>query len=48
VSHRRKRRRQPVPDPAVHEDLVQRRFTADAPDRLWCTDVTEPVQINLF
>jgi transposase InsO family protein len=27
--------------PAVHEDLVHRRFTADAPDRLWCTDITE-------
>lgn len=29
------------PNPAVHDDLVQRRFVADAPDRLWCTDVTE-------
>jgi putative transposase len=35
----RKRRKQPVPAP--HEDLVQRRFSADAPNRLWCTDVTE-------
>ena len=26
---------------AVHDDLVQRRFTTDRPDRLWCTDVTE-------
>jgi transposase InsO family protein len=25
----------------VHEDLVQRRFVADAPDRLWLTDITE-------
>ncbi|MEI2809556.1 MAG: IS3 family transposase [Nocardioides sp.] len=29
------------PTPAIHDDLVQRRFVADAPDRLWCTDVTE-------
>ena len=35
----RKRRRRPAP--AVHDDLVQRRFVADAPDRLWCTDITE-------
>jgi putative transposase len=40
ISARRKRHRS-GPLPAVHEDLVQRRFTADAPDRLWCTDVTE-------
>ena len=39
VGGRRKKRRRP--DPAVHDDLVQRRFVADAPDRLWCTDVTE-------
>lgn len=35
----RKRRHRPAP--AVHEDLVQRRFGADRPDRLWCTDITE-------
>ncbi len=35
----RKRRHRPAP--AVHDDLVQRRFVADAPDRLWCTDITE-------
>ena len=29
------------PAEAVHDDLVQRRFVADAPDRLWCTDITE-------
>lgn len=39
VCHRRKRRRGPAP--AVHDDLVKRRFVADAPDRLWCSDVTE-------
>jgi len=25
----------------VHDDLVARRFTAPAPDRLWLTDITE-------
>jgi transposase InsO family protein len=29
------------PGPAVHDDLVQRRFTAPAPDLLWLTDITE-------
>jgi putative transposase len=27
--------------PPVHEDLVQRRFTAETPNRLWLTDITE-------
>ena len=27
--------------PPVHDDLVRRRFVADAPDRLWLTDITE-------
>lgn len=38
VSHRRKtgRRR----DPATHDDLVRRRFSADGPDRVWFTDIT--------
>lgn len=27
--------------PPVHDDLVQRVFTADAPSRLWLTDITE-------
>ena len=27
--------------PPVHDDLVQRQFTADAPNRLWLTDITE-------
>lgn len=40
ISHRRKRARH-HPAPAPHEDLVQRRFVADGPDRLWCTDITE-------
>ena len=40
ISHRRKRGRS-RPLPAPHEDLVRRQFVADAPDRLWATDVTE-------
>src|SRR5579859_2622282 len=38
--HRRhgQRRR---PTPAVHDDLVQRRFVADTPNKLWLTDITE-------
>jgi transposase InsO family protein len=39
IAHRHKRRHRP--EPAVHQDLVQRRFTANGPDRLWCTDITE-------
>jgi putative transposase len=39
ISHRHKRRRRPAE--AVHEDTVQRKFVADGPDRLWCTDITE-------
>ena len=27
--------------PPVHDDLVARQFTADAPDRTWLTDITE-------
>lgn len=27
--------------PPVHDDLVKRVFTADAPNRLWLTDITE-------
>jgi len=27
--------------PPVHDDLVQRAFVADAPNRLWLTDITE-------
>lgn len=38
--HRRKFRRG-RPHPAVHADLVKRDFTADAPDRLWVTDITQ-------
>jgi transposase InsO family protein len=38
--HRRRSKRS-RPAPAVHDDLVQRRFQADAPNRLWLTDITE-------
>jgi putative transposase len=27
--------------PPVHDDLVRRQFTADGPDQLWLTDITE-------
>ncbi|MFC3241733.1 IS3 family transposase [Gordonia humi] len=30
-----------TPGPPVHDDLVERNFTADAPDQLWFTDITE-------
>lgn len=39
ICHRRKRGHKPMP--ATHEDLVQRRFTASGPDRLWFTDITQ-------
>src|SRR5699024_7389548 len=35
ISHRNKRRHH-RPERAVHEDLVQRKFTAAGPDLLWC------------
>lgn len=37
----RRRGKHHRPAPAVHDDLVRRRFVADAPDRLWLTDITE-------
>jgi putative transposase len=37
----RRRRNHARPLPPVHDDLVQRRFVAEAPDRLWLTDITE-------
>jgi putative transposase len=39
ICHRPKGRHKPAP--AVHDDLVGRRFAADGPNRLWCTDITE-------
>ncbi|AEI10782.1 IS3 family transposase [Cellulomonas gilvus] len=40
ICHQRKRGRH-RPAPAPHEDLVRRRFVAEEPNRLWCTDITE-------
>lgn len=40
ICHRRKHGRD-RPLPAPHDDLVQRRFVAEAPDQLWATDITE-------
>ncbi len=37
----RRRGKRARPAPAVHDDLVRRRFVADAPNRLWVTDITE-------
>jgi transposase InsO family protein len=39
IAHRPKKRHRPAA--AVHDDLVQRKFVAEGPDRLWCTDITE-------
>ena len=39
IYRRHGKRRRPMP--AVHDDLVRRRFVADAPNRLWLTDITE-------
>jgi putative transposase len=36
-----KRRKHAKPGPPVHDDLVRRNFTADAPNRLWLADITE-------
>ena len=40
VAHQRKHRRMGRL-PATHDDLVQRQFTADGPDRVWFTDITQ-------
>ena len=37
----RRRWRRASPAVPVHDDLVRRRFVAEAPDRLWLTDITE-------
>lgn len=38
---RRRRGKGTKPGPPVHDDHVQRVFAADAPNRLWLTDITE-------
>jgi transposase InsO family protein len=37
----RRRAKRGCPVAPVHNDLVRRRFVAEAPDRLWLTDITE-------
>lgn len=39
VSHRRKARHRPVT--ATHDDLVRRKFSAEGPDQIWFTDITQ-------
>jgi putative transposase len=39
--HARKRGLSRRPGPPVHDDLVQREFSAQRPDQLWLTDLTE-------
>jgi transposase InsO family protein len=39
--HSRKRGLSRKPGPPVHDDLVLRDFTAEAPNQLWLTDITE-------
>ena len=40
-AHSKKRGTARRPGPPVHDDLVERDFTADRPNRLWLTDITE-------
>ena len=40
-THSRRRGKAKRPGPPVHDDLVQRDFTATAPNQLWLTDITE-------
>jgi transposase InsO family protein len=40
ISHRRKHRKY-RPLPAVHQDLVNRKFVASKPNQIWVTDITE-------
>jgi putative transposase len=39
--HSRKRGLNRKPGPPVHDDLVRREFTAEQPNQLWLTDITE-------
>ncbi len=40
-AHAKRRGLSRRPGPPVHDDLVRRDFTADEPNRLWLTDITE-------
>jgi putative transposase len=40
-NHSKKRGLSRKPGPPVHDDLVERQFTSQAPNRLWLTDITE-------
>ena len=40
-AHARKRGRSKKPGPPVHDDLVERNFTAPGPNMVWLTDITE-------
>lgn len=40
-AYRRRSRRGTVARPATEDDLVQRNFAVEEPDRLWLTDITE-------
>ncbi len=40
-THSRKRGSGKRPGPPVHDDLVERQFTAQAPNQVWLTDITE-------
>ena len=40
-AHSRKRGRSKKPGPPVHDDLVERNFTAPGPNMVWLTDITE-------
>lgn len=40
-AHARKRGRSKKPGPPVHDDLVERDFTAPGPNMVWLTDITE-------
>lgn len=40
-AHARKRGRSKKPGPPVHDDLVERDFTATGPNLVWLTDITE-------
>jgi hypothetical protein len=40
-AHAKRRGLSRRPGPPVHDDLVRRDFTADGPNRLWLTDITE-------